>query len=87
MTSKIVRALDTHWKGEANVKSDMGQSRSKGLTVDEIFGNIFVINFTGHDTTANTLAFSILLLAANPEVQYWVAEKLREVVENGDSKN
>ncbi len=36
----------------------------KGLSVDEIFGNIFVINFAGHDTTANTLAFSVLLLSA-----------------------
>lgn len=85
MTS-FVRALDTHRKEEANVKSDAGQS-PKGLTVDEIFGNIFVINFAGHDTTANTLAFSMLLLAANPEVQDWVAEELREVVKDGDSGN
>jgi hypothetical protein len=86
MTS-FVRALDTHRKEEANVKSDAGQSPSKGLTVDEIFGNIFVINFAGHDTTANTLAFSMLLLAANPEVQDWVAEELQEVVKNDDSEN
>ncbi|KAB8205709.1 cytochrome P450 [Aspergillus parasiticus] len=49
---------------------------SKGLTTDEIFGNIFVINFAGHDTTANTLSFALLLLAAYPEVQDWVAEEL-----------
>jgi cytochrome P450 len=86
MTS-FVRALDTHRKEEANVKNDTGQSLSKGLTVDEILGNIFVINFAGHDTTANTLAFGMLLLAANPEVQDWVAEELREVVKNVDSEN
>jgi cytochrome P450 len=83
MTS-FVRALDTHRKEEATVKGNAGQSPSKGLTVDEIFGNIFVINFAGHDTTANTLAFSMILLAANPEVQDWVAEELQEVITNHD---
>jgi cytochrome P450 len=86
MTS-FVRALDTHEKEGVTVKSNAVQSPSKGLTVDEIFGNIFVINFAGHDTTANTLAFSMLLLAANPEVQDWVAEELQEAAKNGDSEN
>lgn len=84
MTS-FVRALDTHQKEETSMKSDAGQSPSRGLTVDEILGNIFVTNFAGHDTTANTLAFSMLLLAANPEVQDWVAEELQEVMKNSDS--
>ena len=86
MTS-FVRALDTHKRVEANKESTAAQSPSKGLTADEIFGNIFVINFAGHDTTANTLAFSMLLLAANPEVQEWVAEELQEVIMNHDSEN
>lgn len=86
MTS-FVRALDSHQKEEAAVKGDAGQSPPKGLTVDEILGNIFVINFAGHDTTANTLAFSMLLLAAYPECQEWVAEELQELtkdLESGD---
>ena len=86
MTS-FVRALDTHQKDEANVKGNAGRPPSKGLTVEEIFGNIFVINFAGHDTTANTLAFSMILLAANPEVQDWVAEELQEVIKNCDSED
>ena len=81
MTS-FVRALNTHQKEEATAKNHVGQSPSRGLTVDEIFGNIFVINFAGHDTTANTLAFSMLLLAANPDVQDWVAEELQEIIPN-----
>ena len=85
MTS-FVRALDTNRKEEATQKSDAAQSPTKGLTVDEIFGNIFVINFAGHDTTANTLAFSMLLLAANPGVQDWVAEELREFTRDDDSE-
>ena len=77
MTS-FVRALDTHQKGD---------SSPRGLTVDEIFGNIFVINFAGHDTTANTLAFAALLLAAYPDVQDWVAKELRAVFGNEQGRD
>lgn len=85
MTS-FLRALDTSQKDGTTEKGDAGQSPSKGLTRDEIFGNIFVINFAGHDTTANTLAFSMLLLAASPEVQDWVADELQEIIKHGDSE-
>ena len=84
MTS-LVRALDTRQKDASTLKNDGDHSPVKGLTVDEIFGNIFVINFAGHDTTANTLAFSMLLLAVNPEVQDWVSDELQENIE--DSEN
>ena len=82
MTS-LVRALDTHQRTASSVKSDADHSPVKGLTVDEIFGNIFVINFAGHDTTANTLAFSMLLLAVYPEVQDWVSDELQEIAKDG----
>jgi cytochrome P450 len=72
MTS-FVRALDTHQREDKNAVG------TKGLSVDEIFGNIFVVNFAGHDTTANTLAFTMILLAINPEVQDWVREEVRRV--------
>jgi cytochrome P450 len=74
MTS-LVRALDTHQK----------DSR-QGISVEEIFGNLFIVNFAGHDTTANTLAFSTLLLSAFPDVQNWVAEEVDAVMrKTGDA--
>ncbi|KAL9594941.1 MAG: hypothetical protein Q9219_006747 [cf. Caloplaca sp. 3 TL-2023] len=77
MTS-FVRALDT---SQQEITAPKGIAQvSKGLTVDEIYGNIFVINFAGHDTTANTLAFSMLLLAANRDIQDWVADELRSFI-------
>jgi cytochrome P450 len=76
MTS-FVKALDLHGKDDT-----IATKGGKGLSVEEIFGNIFVINFAGHDTTANTLAFSFLLLAAYPEVQRWVAEEVRTVTKD-----
>ncbi len=85
MTS-FVRALDTHQKEQAPGEINAAQSPSRGLTVEEIFGNIFVINFAGHDTTANTLAFSVVLLAANPEVQNWVADELREIIDSSQNE-
>jgi cytochrome P450 len=69
MTS-MVRGLDMHQK-----------DHTKGISINEIFGNLFVINFAGHDTTANTLAFAMLLLAAHPEVQDWVAEEVVHLTE------
>ncbi|BCS14323.1 cytochrome P450 monooxygenase [Aspergillus luchuensis IFO 4308] len=80
MTS-FVRAMDLKQKVDGEQKANASGSPPKGLTVDEIFGNIFVINFAGHDTTANTLSFGLLLLAAYPEIQDWVAEELQELDE------
>ncbi|PLB54882.1 cytochrome P450 [Aspergillus steynii IBT 23096] len=79
MTS-FVRAMDLKQHEDAKGGS------VKGLSLDEIFGNIFVINFAGHDTTANTLAFATLLLAAHPDVQEWVAEELAEVMAGADTE-
>lgn len=61
----------------------------KGLTESEIFGNIFVFNFAGHDTTANTLAYSVMLLAAHPEVQDWISKEIRSILpeENSETWN
>jgi hypothetical protein len=77
MTS-FFTALDTHQIEDANATG------TRGLSVDEIFGNIFVVNFAGHDTTANTLVFTMTLLAANPEVQDWVREEVRRVTKGTD---
>ena len=86
LMASFVRALDTHQKEEALGATHASQSPSRGMTVEEIFGNIFVINFAGHDTTANTLAFSVLLLAANPEVQGWITEELHEMTGSSDDQ-
>ncbi|KAF7901053.1 hypothetical protein EAF00_003274 [Botryotinia globosa] len=71
-----------HKKEDMVTSRQTAQYPSKGLAIEEIFGNIFVINFAGHDTTANTLAFSMILLAAHPEVQDWVTEELQEVIKD-----
>ncbi len=54
-----------------------------GLTEDEIYGNMFVFSFAGHDTTAHTFTFAIYLLAAHPAVQEWLREELRYYLPRG----
>lgn len=51
-------------------------SQVKPLTVHEIFGNVFVFNFAGHDTTAISLAYALVLLVSRPDIQDWIFEAL-----------
>lgn len=59
---------------------------ARGLSVSEILGNVSVINFAGHDTTANILAYAILYFAAYPEVQDWVGDEFNEVLRDSSSE-
>lgn len=82
LMSSLVRASE-----EEQERKEIAHSEGpKGLSVSEILGNIYVINFAGHDTTANTLAYAMLLLAANPLVQEWVAEELEQVLPDENSE-
>lgn len=76
LMSSLVRASEDEQSKKKLADSDI----PKSLSVSEIMGNIYVINFAGHDTTANTLAYAMLLLAAYPEVQSWVGEELAAVL-------
>ena len=67
---------------EAQKSNDTKESLRLGFTDEEIFGNIFVFNLAGHETTANTLATSLVLLAANPECQDWLIEEVHQVLGN-----
>ena len=57
----------------------------RGLTEDEVYGNIFVYNFAGHDTMAITLNWALYLLAARPEVQNWISEEICSVITDDHS--
>lgn len=52
---------------------------------ESILGNIFVTLLAGHETTGNTLAFTMLLLAVYPEHQESIQAELDEVL--GDRSN
>jgi cytochrome P450 len=50
------------------------------LTDDEILGNAFVFIIAGHETAANTIHFSTLLLAMYPESQRRLQKDLDEIL-------
>jgi cytochrome P450 len=72
LMSSLIRA------SEASRAVDKG--RNAALSDEEIFGNLFSHNLAGHETTSNTLAFAIALLAAHPNWQEWVAEEIDQVI-------
>jgi len=55
-----------------------GKGRN-GLTDEEIFGNLFIYNLAGHDTTANTLAYAVCLLASDTHWQNWIGDEIDAV--------
>lgn len=52
--------------------------RPSYLTESELYGNLFVFNLAGYETTASSLTFALSYLAAYPETQDWVFEELEE---------
>ena len=62
------------------VRASQESNGTGGLTESEIYGNMFVFNFAGHDTTAHTFAFAIVLLATQPSVQDWLSAELKHVL-------
>lgn len=84
LVSNLVRASD---EGLAISSESDNSSKLKPLTNSEILGNIFVFNFAGHDTTAISLAYGMLLLIAHPEVQDWVHEEIAHYVGDQDPKS
>lgn len=72
LVSALIRASEDASNGD-------GLS-NHGLSEDEIYGNIFIYNLAGHETTANTLAFAIALLAAHPQWQSWISDELDSVL-------
>lgn len=80
MTS-LVRASQAN----VNQKGSTTGPHQEGLT-EEVYGNLFVFNFAGHDATANSLAIGICLLATRPDIQDWIAEEINAVLAGVESK-
>lgn len=72
--------------GRANIAQLLVQEQhaaEKGaitLHEDEIVGNLFVFSAAGTDTTANSMAYALFILAAYPKWQDWIIEEIDEVL-------
>lgn len=51
-----------------------------GMTEAEIYGNIFVFNFAGHNTAAHIFTFAIYFLAASPHIQDWLSDDITHIL-------
>ena len=74
----LVSAL-VHAEDVDNVGNKKNVVANVNLREDEIFGNIFAFNLAGHETTANTVAAAIVLLAVNAKYQQWLSEEIDKV--------
>lgn len=81
-------------KGDANEKgsdslahlmvgssAQTSSSKFRELTPEEVLGNLHIFTVAGHETTATTLRFCLVLLALNPEKQEWVRRGIRDALE------
>jgi cytochrome P450 len=53
---------------------------AEGLSEEEVMGNLFVFIVAGHETTAGTMYYALMLLALHPEMQSWVRENVDEAL-------
>lgn len=76
-----------HDRTQGNLISSLVRAsvEEKLISREEVIGNMFVFNFAGHDTTSHTFAFTFMLLAANPEVQDWMAEEINHVIKKDEN--
>ncbi|KAK5051955.1 hypothetical protein LTR84_002759 [Exophiala bonariae] len=87
LMSSIIRASDDAAREFAAAKATVDASKAPSLraslTDSEIWGNLFIYNVAGHETTAGALAYAIGLLACHPEWQDWLQPELNQVFGNG----
>ena len=61
-------------------RADKGLIDKPILTDAEILGNAFVMLFAGHETTANSIQFSLIELAINPKPQKEAQKQIQDVL-------
>lgn len=73
LMSTLVKVSDA-----GNSETAASQKDKLFLSENELAGNLFQFTIAGYDTTANTMAYAITLLAVHPEWQDWIREELDE---------
>ncbi|KAH8690389.1 cytochrome P450 monooxygenase-like protein [Phaeosphaeriaceae sp. PMI808] len=71
----------------ALVRASLAQQndgRDMTITEQDVISNTFVYGFAGNDTTAISLAHTIVNLAANPATQEWIREEIQYYCEDDD---
>lgn len=72
----------------ANEEEKSGaQGKALALTDEELYGNLFMFNMAGHETTASSLSYAVPLLAIYPEIQKWIRDEVDAVGSGNELKN
>lgn len=88
LMSILVKVADSA-AGVGTEKTEGVDKSQKGvlLSEEEILGNLFIFTSAGFDTTANTMAYALALLATYPEWQDWLYEEISAVLLDKDPGN
>ena len=78
LVSALVEANEAAKREQKNTSAYGGKPMH--LTDDELFGDIFLFDLAGFETTAGALNYTFPFLARCPEVQEWVSEEIDAVV-------
>ncbi|KFY45996.1 hypothetical protein V494_00661 [Pseudogymnoascus sp. VKM F-4513 (FW-928)] len=75
-------------EGRSDQKKSPGQleSNKRGLTDENIIGNSFVMLLAGHETTANTIHFTLMELAMSPSSQRNLQKEVHTLFGDSDPK-
>lgn len=68
-------------------QAEKGQAGKTTLSDSDILGNAFVMIVAGHETTANTVHFSLMELATNPGAQRLVQKEVQAIFGNEAPEN
>ena len=68
------------------LSSILAPADHRGLSSDEVTGNLFLFMFAGHETTANALIYIIHLMAIFPAWQDWLLEEIDQLFHNPASE-
>ncbi|KAL1869768.1 hypothetical protein Plec18167_007692 [Paecilomyces lecythidis] len=83
LLQRIVRSRrDERNKGEADASGRTMQDRKPGLSDEEVLGNVYIFSIAGHETTATTLRFALVLLALHQDIQDELYDEISRVLPN-----
>jgi len=81
MLGKEILSVKQEGTGRQDLLSKLLESKS--LSVDELQSNVFVFFFAGHETTANTLSWSVFYMAKYPHFQQIIYDEIMESASEG----
>ncbi|KAJ8597312.1 cytochrome P450 [Rhizopogon salebrosus TDB-379] len=67
------------------VRASENEGSKMGFSNEELIGNVFVLLFAGHETTAHTLAATLGFLSLNPSVQEEIVAQIGEITKDREN--